>query len=254
MTYDRQYSVLRWIAAVALVPVVTGCATYVRVPLAVPLPPVGGSRPAGPQGIHLVSAFGDGVWGQEQERAEMLGGGLGFSLRDRVEVLGFGYGSTRTVTDSLGEEHSGETTSGILGKLRVLDFFDGRASMAIHAGLMGADRTRHEVQNEHLSALDLAVPVELYPLSGPLVDYRFSIFAGPRMVIQTFEDRDARTTTRGVMLGVVGGLVGRWRHFALSGELNLVKTPEMTFGGERLGGGVHVLPMLGVRGIIPIGS
>jgi hypothetical protein len=37
------------------------CAPSVKVPLAVPLPPVGGSRPATPSGLMLFSGFGDGV-------------------------------------------------------------------------------------------------------------------------------------------------------------------------------------------------
>ena len=47
-----------------------------RVPLPVPFSAVGGSRPATPQGVQAFGEFGDGVWGQEQERVEIGGGGV----------------------------------------------------------------------------------------------------------------------------------------------------------------------------------
>jgi len=232
----------------------TGCIESVRVPLAVPLPTIGGSRPAGPQGIQLVGEFGDGVWGQEQERAEMVGGALGFSARDRVEFSTSSYFATRTVSDSDGNAHSGEATVGVRGKVRLHDFHDGRASVGIHLAVMNARRERAEQQNERLSALDIAIPVEFYPIGGPLVDYRFGVFAAPRVVFQSFEELDAHETTTGAMVSAVAGLVGRWRYFAITGELNLARTPTMTFGDTTFGAGVHVLPMLGLRGIIPVGD
>jgi hypothetical protein len=99
--------------------------------------------------------------------------------------------------------------------------------------------------------VDLAVPVEFYPIGGPLVDYRFGIFAAPRLTFQSFEDRLARETTTGTMVSGVVGLVGRWRYFAVSGELNFARTPTMTFADATFESGVHMLPVMGVRGIIP---
>ena len=66
------------------------CVETVRVPLAVPLPAVGGSRPATPQGLQFIGEFGDGLWGQEQERAEMAGGGVGFAMPGPVRVQRLG--------------------------------------------------------------------------------------------------------------------------------------------------------------------
>jgi hypothetical protein len=232
----------------------TGCIESVRVPLAVPLAPLGGSRPAAPQGIHLGVEFGDGVWGQEQERAEMAGGVFGFSVGDRVEILATAHNPTRTVRDSGGHEHTGEATDGIRAKVRLGDFREGRASVAVHFASMRAARERLDEQDERLSAVDLAVPVEFYPVGGPLVDYRFGIFAAPRLTFQSFEDRLARETTTGTMVSGVVGLVGRWRYFAVSGELNFARTPTMTFGDATFDSGFHMLPVMGVRGIIPIGD
>lgn len=232
----------------------TGCIESVRVPLAVPLAPVGGSRPASPQGIHFGAEFGDGVWGQEQERAEMAGGVVGFSARDRVEVLLTAHNATRTVYDSNGDAHGGEATAGVRGKVRLGDFREGRASAGVHFAVMAAAREGGDRQDERLSAVDLAVPVEYYPIGGPLVDYRFGIFAAPRLTFQSFEDRLARETTRGTMVTGLVGLVGRWRYFCVSGELNLSRTPTMTFDDATFASGLHVLPVMGVRAVIPIGE
>lgn len=239
---------------VLLLSLTTGCIESVRVPLAVPLAPLGGSRPAGPQGIHVGAEFGDGVWGQEQERAEMAGGVVGVSVGDRFEILATAHSSTRTVRDSGGHEHTGEVTNGIRGKLRLGDFREGRASAAVHLAIMSSARERLDEQDERLSAVDLAVPVEFYPVGGPLVAYRFGIFMAPRLTFQRFEDRLARETTTGTMVSAVVGLVGRWRYFAVSGELNFARTPTLTFDDATFESGVHMLPVMGLRGIVPIGD
>jgi len=233
---------------------VTGCVETVRVPLAVPLPALGGSRPAGPQGIHLAMGFGDGLWGQEQVRAEMVGGELGFSLRDRVEILSSAYTTTRTVTDSSGGDHPAETTGGIRGKLRLQDLRDGRASVGVHVAVMSGERVTLDTQDERLHAVDIAVPFELYPLAGPLPDTRLGVYAAPRLIFQSFRDRRAGESSKGTVKAAVVGVTGRWRYFSLSGELNFARTPEMRFAGTTVEPGTQVLPFLGVRGIIPIGN
>ena len=129
-------------ALACLLATTASCTTVVRVPLAVPLPSVGGSRPATPQGLQLIGEFGDGVWGQEQGRAEIGGFGIGFALRDRVEFNISGYGSTRTVLDSLGGDHTGEPIAGVRGKIRLGDFLGGRASLGIHIAHMTSHRDR----------------------------------------------------------------------------------------------------------------
>jgi hypothetical protein len=126
--------------------------------------------------------------------------------------------------------------------------------VAIQVGIMHSARERGETQNESLSALDLTVPVEFYTLGGPLADYRFGVFAAPRLTHQRFTDRTAHETTTGTLVAAVAGLVGRWRFVAVSGELNFARTPTMTFGDVTFESGVHVLPVLGLRGIIPLGG
>ena len=89
----------------------------------------------------------------------MAGGVIGFSAEDKLEISGSVYAATRTVQDSNGDQHTGASTTGIQGKLRIGDFRDGRASWGVHVAHMTAERDRGDTQNESLSALDVAVPV-----------------------------------------------------------------------------------------------
>ncbi len=85
MSVSSTWRLFRRTVLVALLAGTSSCAAPPRrLPLAVPLPAVSGSRPATPQGLWAFAEFGDGVWGQEQERVEMAGVGVGFSLRDRI--------------------------------------------------------------------------------------------------------------------------------------------------------------------------
>lgn len=228
------------------------CAPSVRVPLAVPLPAVGGSRPATPQGLLLIGAFGDGVWGQEQERAEMAGGGLGFATGDRFEFSALGYGSTREVRNANGSTDYGEPTFAARGKIRLTDFWGGKASIGIHTAVLGSQRSRYDVQNDLLLAWDVALPLEFYPLGGQSPDHRLGLYAAPRFVFQTLDDRLRGVSTKGTMAGGLLGLAARWRYVALSGELNLAKTPTMSYVGTTFPGGWLVLPMAGISVILPL--
>ena len=220
-----------------------------RIPLAVPLPAVGGSRPATPQGLQLIAEFGDGVWGQEQERVEVAGGSLGFSLRDRIEFNFTTYVPTRTVQDQTGEE-----TTGVRGKIRLGDFREGRASIGLHVAATTSERQRGGLQDERLAAWDIALPLEIYPAGEQFVDYRWGVYAAPRLVFQTFEDRMTSETTKGTLAAALLGVAARWRYIAVTGELNFARTPTMSFGSTTSQRGWLLLPMASVRGMIPIGD
>ena len=230
------------------------CAPSVRVPLAVPLPAVGGSRPATSQGLQLIGAFGDGVWGQEQQRAEMAGGGLGFAAGDRFEFSALAYGSTREVRNANGSSDYGEPTFAARGKIRLTDFWGGKASLGIHTAVLGSQRSRYDVQDDFLHAWDVALPLEFYPLGRQSPDHRLGVYAAPRFVFQALDDRLRGVSTNGTMAGGLLGLTARWRHVALSGELNLAKTPTMSYVGTTFPGGWLALPMAGVSVIIPLGN
>jgi len=235
----------------------TACVESVRVPLAVPLPSVGGARPATPGGVELIAEFGDKVWGQEQERAEMGGGGLAVALGDRVELSTLLYGKTRQVNDSNGGPHHGEVTTSIRGKIRLGDFAGGLGAFGIQLARSGTRRERTDVQDERLSASDFALPVEFHALtSGPFIDQRLTVYAAPRLVLQSFEDRlnRRRDITDGTLAGALAGVAARLRYFTSIAEMNFVRTPTMEFSGTTFDSGWHVLPMASVRGLIPIGE
>jgi len=216
-----------------------------RIPLAVPLPAVGGSRPATPQGVQLNFAFGDGGWGQEQERVEIGGSGVGFALRDRIEFNVLGYAPTRGESDPA-------TTVGVRGKVRFGDFMGGRASVGMHVARMTAARERSGLQDERLTAWDVALPLTFYPVSGQFIDHRWAVYAAPRLVFQTFDDRMTNETTNGTLAAALLGVARRWRYVAVTGEINFAHTPSMSFGNTPLQGGWILLPMASVSVILPI--
>ncbi len=222
----------------------------VRIPLAVPLPAVGGSRPATPQGLQLIAEFGDGVWGQEQERVEIAGAGFGFSLRDRIEFGFSSYVPTRTV-----QNQTGDVTTGVRGKVRLGDFREGRASVGLHIAVLTSERQGGALQqDERLSAWDISLPLEIYPWGEQFVDRRWGLYAAPRLVFQTFEDRITSESAKGTLAAALLGAAARWRYVAVTGELNFARTPTMSFGGTTFQGGWLLLPMLSVRGMLPIGD
>lgn len=237
---------------IALLPALGACATYARVPLAVPLPTVGGARPATPQGLELVASFGDGVWGQEQERAEMVGGGLALAVADRVEIAFSSHQSTREVTTGTGDRHNGEPTVALRGKMRLGDLLTDRVSVAVHAAYMNSSRVSGDVQDEAMTAWDVAIPVEFYPGGRGFVDYRWSLYAGPRLVSQSFEDRLAGAESTGSLVALLIGGAARWRHFSLAGEVNFARTTPMIPGVPSADAGWIVLPVLGLRAMLPI--
>ena len=220
-----------------------------RIPLAVPLSTVGGSRPATPQGLELIAEFGDGVWGKEQERVEIAGVGFGVALQDRAEFRISSYVPTRTV-----QNQTGETTTGVRGKVRLRDFYGGRASVGINVTYMSAQRDRGNVQDERMAALDVALPVAFYPFGEQFVDHRWSVYAAPRLVFQTFEDRLVSETTKGTLAAALLGVAARWRYVALTGELNFARTPSLTFGSTASQNGWLLLPMASLTGMLPIGD
>jgi len=182
----------------------------------------------------------------------MVGGGLGLSLRDRVEFTFVGYTPTRTVRSSSGTD-TGDPTSGVRGKIRFANL-GGRISIGAHLAYMGSTRERSDVQNEQLTAWDLALPVEFYPAGDGFVDYRWGLYAGPRLVSQSFHDRLTGVTTEGTLAAALLGVVGRWRYFAATGELNVAHATPMTPGGTNGPSDWILLPMGSVRLTIPIGN
>ncbi len=217
-----------------------------RVPLAAPFGTVGGSRPARPQGLQAVGEFGDGVWGLAQERAEFLGFGLSYAFDDRVEVGGIVWATTRGVINSAGNEHTGQPTYGIRAKARLTDFGSGGGAVGVHLAYM-TSHYEEDVQDERLHALDLAIPFALYPLSRDGPDHRLSLYAGPRLVLQSFRDQFTQVTATGTAAGALAGVAARWRGLRFAGELTVARTPSLSDDTTSFDGGWIALPMASVR-------
>ena len=202
-----------------------------------------------PQGLQLFGDFGDGVWGQEQERVEVGGGGVGFALLDRVEFTVSGYGTTSDADDA-------PTTVVARSKVRLGDFMGGRASVGIHVAYMSANRASGSVQDDWLNAWDVALPVTIYPdalqFAGP--ENRWGVYAAPRLIFQTFEDRVARETTKGTAAAGLLGAVARWKYVAVRGELNVAHTASLSLGNTTTQGGWILLPLISLSVILPIGD
>lgn len=249
----------RFIVVLGISLSLSACLENIRVPLPSPLSTVGGARPAVHQGFELVAEFGDGVWGQEQERAEMVGGGVGVALGGRVEVQYLDFSPTKkVVSDSTGNDHAGESADHLKGKVLVKEFETQRLAVGIHLATSGADRRAGTVQDESLRSVDFALPVEFDWVRSPKGTRNsavkdLSVFAGPRIIHQRLDDNRTRESESGTLWGLNFGLRTRLSYISLIGELNLAWTPEMTLGGIRSQSGFIVLPMGGVRVLIPFG-
>jgi hypothetical protein len=230
-----------------------GCVEPTRVPLVVPFAAVGGARPTAPNAASVGVDLGSGLWGQEQERTGTVGFAAGFSFGDRIELLGASHSGTRSATDSYGSEHHGASTIGISGKIRLGDFRQGRGSVALRFGTMTADRRATDVQDERLTAFDLALPVEFYPSAADSVDHQVGLYAAPRLVFERFRDRLTREDITGTVRAAALGLVGRWDHFTLTAELNVVHTPAMAVAETTIEPTTYLFPSMRVLGNIPFG-
>ena len=132
----------------------------------------------------------------------------------------------------------------------------GRASVGIHVAVISADRASGGVQDERLTAWDVALPVTIYPAGIQFAgaEHRWGVYAAPRLIFQTFEDRLATETAKGTLAAGLLGVVARWKHFAVRGEMNLAHTPSISFGNTTSQSGWIVLPMVSVSGMLPIGD
>jgi hypothetical protein len=252
--------VFRLVTALAASWCLSGCIKEVRVPLPTPLPTVGGARPIVGEGLQFLGEFGDGVWGQEQERAEMAGVGLGVSAKRRFEALYSAFHSTRKVrVESSGTKQSGSFAHLLRGKLNVGEFQNSRLWVGLHLSRTWAARNRGTVQDEELRALDLAIPVEFRWLAREadprgVTAREIALYAGPRTVIQNIRDRATRERDRGAILAILLGAKARLGSVGLIGELNFAWTPAMELGSIRSDPGFIVLPMIGIRVLVPTGE
>lgn len=234
----------RLLTTVIVLASAAGCAAVTRVPIPVPISTLGGSRPVTPQGLYAIVEFGDGVWGQEQKRVELVGGGIGAAVADRLEVGARWYSATQA-------DYGGDARV-VRGKGRLLDLHSGRVAVAIDVARLSGQQGS-SVQDDRMSGWDVALPVTLYPLSHDnSPDGRLGVYVAPRLVFESFEDRLATETSEGTMTGGSVGLRGRWKWVSLTGELTVVSTPDMSLGAQSFPSGLIVLPAMSASLMLPV--
>lgn len=239
----------RWILVVPAL-ASAGCYTPtagVRVPLPVPLSPVEGAAPTLVEGLSLSGFFGDGFWGQEQERAELLGFGAGLSAADRVEFTASAFHSTRSVPGPADADLNGPAVNVLAFKARLIDLGSDRLTAGVRVGWFETDRTQSdanggEAQNDRLSVWDVSVPIEVRALGADGFLGHVAAYVAPRVIRQTFHsfgDRD-RGTAKGLALGfkTTGARLG------VVTEATLIRTPEIDVGGYRSDPGWMLVPSI----------
>lgn len=228
-----------------------------RVPLPVPLPAVEGAGPVESTSLFAGLSFGDGFWGQERERAELTGIGFGFTLLDRVELEIHDYDSNRTVDDENGTPHTGSGATTVRIKVRAGESESGDWSLGLVGAYSTSSRVVPGVQDESVTAWDLALPIEYTGAGGGRED-PFGFYAGPRFVRQAFESRiveaGAPPADDGVAWGGVLGLRKRvgWLHVAAEGSL--MRAPRLQVGSFGSRDGWIFIPALTGKLVLPIGD
>lgn len=224
------------VACVALA-AAQGCARPTRTPLPAPFPLTRGGTPVPGRGVGASLEIGDGLQGQELLRKELLSGSLVLGIGDRVNLAFGPYG---------GHEH--EDPAGVLvtGKVRVVSPLGRRTSTAVHIGIATVDRRDGDAQDEALTVLDLAVPTELL-VSGAADGATFSVYAGPRLVYESYRDRlEPSDDLSGLVPGGLAGLHLGVANFHLFGEGTLAFRPATSYRGTRYDGGPIFLPTAGM--------
>ncbi len=229
-----------------------------RVPLPIPLPTVEGATPATGAGFFFAMSFGDGFWGTERERAELFGIGMGASVLARFEMEWHAYHSNRTIDDKVGRSHAGSPAETFRLKARVLDVAEDAVAVGIALSWSTASRFVINVQDEHATAWDLAFPIEYTELGDSADPHRLALYAGPRLIHQSFESDLVATPEPRRDTGMAwGGFAGakvryRWLHFAAEGSL--MRAPGMRVGEWASVDGWMFVPALNVKFVLPFGD
>ena len=230
-----------WLGVVA-----AACATPVRVALPSPFPLTYGGTVIPANGAVVGLDFGDGLRGQELQRAEITAGMIGLGVADRVHASVASYG---------GREDADASGTVWRVKARVGDLFGPLSSVSAHVAYATMSRSDRPAQDESLSAVEVAVPAE-FLLTDPADRRMFSIYAGPRVTREVYIDHlDPGQTMRHVYVGALGGAHLRYRVLHFFGEATVVHVPtsvlhQLTYGGRwtvmpsggllvRLGGSDH---------------
>jgi hypothetical protein len=219
------------------------CACYepqTRLPLPAPFPVTGGATTVPGNGVGLSVELADGLRGPELERGELRGGGITIGTDDRVS-LGYLYQETSD-PDSGVTLHVGVKLGRL--KVRMGQPFGARSEVAVYGAVGSSERTLDTLQDDRLHVWELAVPAE-FLLSEPRSSPRASVFVGPRVVFERYEDHVRPDQSFNIVFpGALGGLHLVAGHLELFIESTLVYVPENSYLGARSGGRLTVMPAL----------
>jgi hypothetical protein len=226
-----------------LVASLSGMACYVprvRLPLPATFPAIGGATPVPGNNASLSVELADGLRGPELGRGEVRGGGIAFGVDDRLS-LGYLYQQTSD-TDSGVTQHV-DVHNGRL-KVRLGQLFGARSEVAVHAAVSSSERQFAGLQDDQLHTWEVAVPAE-FLLSRPRAPARASVFVGPRLVFEHYEDHLRPDQSFSLRLpGLVSGFHLSVGHFELFLEGTLVDVPQHSYLGVPSGGRLTFMPAL----------
>lgn len=227
------------LAALLLVVATTACTVPDRVPLPAPVPLTAGGTPVPGKGVGIALAISDGLQGQELLRKELLSLSVAGGIADAVS-LSYGLYAGNDTDDE-------PEVSVLTGKVRLGSFLGPKTSTAVHVSRSQvertvADRSFETIQDERLVVLDIALPTE-YLLTDPAESNRFSVYVGPRLLREDYDDRVVPSDSfNGWIPGVLGGLHLAFGPVHLFGEGTLAFRPETTYRETVFDGGPIFLP------------
>lgn len=206
-----------------------------------PFPLTYGGTTIPAKGIAGGLEIGDGLSGQEVQRAELLSLNLGVGIADRISVSGAVY--QRDAFNVLSGEPSGSVWR---VKARLGDVFGPRSSVSASVAVASVDREDLPAQKESLHTVDLAAPVE-FLLTDPARRLKGSTYVGPRVTMESYRDHlDSRQDLSNVYAGVLGGVHLSYGVLHLFGEATLLYVPKSTYHDVSYGGRMTVMPAAGV--------
>jgi hypothetical protein len=207
-----------------------------RVALPSPFPLTHGGTTIPANGVAVGLEFGNGLRGQEVQRASILNFNLGIGVLDRISVSAAGYG---------GNENGDRSGSLWRVKARVGEVFGPRSSVSVQVGVAAIDREDLPAQQESLRTVDVAVPAE-FLLTDPSERRKGSVYIGPRLTRESYrDDLDHRQDLRTLCGGVLGGAHLRYGVLHLFAEATLLYVPKSSLQGVSYGGRLTVMPTVG---------
>jgi hypothetical protein len=212
----------------------------VRLPLPATFPAIGGATPVPGNNASISVELADGLRGPELGRGEVRGGGIAFGVDDRLSV---GYLLQWTSDTDSGVTQHVDVHNGRL-KVRIGQLFGARSQVAVHAAVSSSERQFEGLQDDQLSIWEVAVPAE-FLLSQPRAGGRASVFVGPRIVFEHYEDHVRPAETFSLRLpGLVSGFHLSVGHLELFLEGTVVHVPQHSYLGVPSGGRVMFMPAL----------